>query len=106
LDPAELPEKKSFPPRSLVTALFALFTLAGGVCWVFARERWQRTAPNEPRKVLALEVFHSVNTKMPWSTPNGSRLHAMTHKAWVRFARRSSPGDTNGNTDGENESSE
>jgi uncharacterized protein involved in exopolysaccharide biosynthesis len=95
LDPAELPEKKSFPPRAIVMALFMLFTFAGGVCWVFARQRWQHTDPNDPGKALALEVFQSVNAKMPWSTPNGSRLHAMTHKAWVRLVRRF-PGEGSG----------
>jgi uncharacterized protein involved in exopolysaccharide biosynthesis len=88
LDSPNLPERKSFPPRSLITILCVLFAVAGGVCWVFVDERWQRTDPNDPRKVLALEVFQSVNANMPWSTPNGSRLHAMTRKAWIRLARR------------------
>jgi capsule polysaccharide export protein KpsE/RkpR len=87
LDSPNLPERKSFPPRTLIAVLVALFSLAGGVCWVFLDQRWQRTDPNDPGKVLALEVFQSVNAKMPWSTPNGSRLHAMTHKAWTRLAR-------------------
>ncbi len=105
LDAANLPEKKSFPPRSLVTALFALFTLAGGVCWVFVRNRWQRTDPNDPGKVLAVEILQSVNAKMPWSTPNGSRLHAMTHQAWIRLARRPQQGNPDV-TDKANESQE
>jgi len=87
LDSPNLPERKSFPPRTLITLLVALFTLSGGIGWVFLDERWQRIDPNDPGKVLALEVFQSVNAKMPWSTPNGSRLHAMTHKAWTRLAR-------------------
>jgi capsule polysaccharide export protein KpsE/RkpR len=105
LDPAAFPERKSFPPRSLVTALFALVTLAGAVYWVFLRARWQRADPNDPGKLLALEVFESVNAKMPWSTPNGSRLQAMTHKAWIRLARRSSQHGTAGDADEAQESS-
>src|SRR5579872_3123100 len=54
LDAANLPEKKSFPPRSLVTLLFTLVTLAGGVCWVFVEDRWHRTDPNDPGKLLAM----------------------------------------------------
>lgn len=106
LDPANLPESKSFPPRALVALLFALFTVVGGVCWVFAQERWQRTDPNDPGKVLAREVFQSVNAKMPWSTPNGSRLHAMTHKAWIRLARRPHRGDPDLTADEAKESRE
>jgi capsule polysaccharide export protein KpsE/RkpR len=106
LDLPNLPERKSFPPRSIVTALIALLTFAGGICWVFVNQRWQRTDPNDPGKVLALEVFQSVNAKMPWSTPNGSRLHAMTHKAWMRLARRSSQEGADATADETHEPSE
>jgi capsule polysaccharide export protein KpsE/RkpR len=104
LDPAELPEKKSFPPRSIVASLFALVTLAGAIYWVFLQKRWRRADPNDPGKVLALEVFRSVNAKMPWSPPNGSRLHAMTHKAWIRLARRSPREGPDGTADEAEES--
>lgn len=91
LDRANLPEQKSFPPRLLIIFLVTFFTVAGGVVWLFAELRWQRTDPSDPRKILAQEVLQTINTKMPWSTPNGSRFHAITHRAWVRLARRSSP---------------
>jgi len=58
---------------------------------VLARSRWQRTDASDPGKVLALEVLESVNAKMPWSTPNGSRFQAMTHDVWVRIAQRVQP---------------
>jgi capsule polysaccharide export protein KpsE/RkpR len=93
LDSAVVPETKSFPPRFLVIALCMFFAGLGTVSWVLARVRWERTDATDPGKVLALEVLESVNAKMPWSTPNGSRFQAMTHKAWVRIARRSEPED-------------
>ncbi len=40
--------------------------------WVFLRRRWESAAPDDPRKLLALEVYESVNARMPWSPPNGS----------------------------------
>jgi capsule polysaccharide export protein KpsE/RkpR len=94
LDSANLPEKKSFPPRLLIILLCSCFALAGSVFWVLAQARWQRTDPKDPGKVLAGEVLQSVSARMPWSAPNGSRLHAMTHKAWIRLARRPGPGNT------------
>lgn len=101
LDSANLPETKSFPPRLLIMFLCALLTVVGGVVWILGRARWQRTDPNDPGKVLATEVFQTVNSKMPWSTPNGSRLQAITHKAWIRVARKSDsqldPDDQPGN---------
>jgi capsule polysaccharide export protein KpsE/RkpR len=90
LDSANVPETKSFPPRLAIIFLALCLTAVGGAVWVLQRARWERTDANDPRKVLALEVFRTVNAKMPWSTPNGSRFHTMTHKAWVRLARRRS----------------
>ena len=88
LDKANVPETKSFPPRLLIIFLTTCLTLVGGVFWVQVRARWERTESGHPGKILALEVFQTVNAHMPWSTPNGSRLHAMVHTAWVRLARR------------------
>jgi hypothetical protein len=93
LDQANLPEKKSFPPRMLIIFLASCFSFVGGSVWVLARARWEQTEPGHPGKVLAKEVFRSVNSKMPWSTPNGSHLHSMVHTVWVRFARRPKVGD-------------
>lgn len=89
LDSAVVPETKSFPPRFLVILLCAVLASLGAISWVLAHARWQRTDPSDPGKVLAQEVFESVNAKMPWSTPNGSRFQAITHDAWVRIVRRS-----------------
>jgi len=89
LDAPELPEKKSFPPRAIVTVLVLLLTLGGATYWLFLRQRWYRAANDDPGKILAMEVYQAVNARMPWSTPNGSRFHAFTHKAWIRMVRRS-----------------
>jgi capsule polysaccharide export protein KpsE/RkpR len=88
LDKANLPEKKSFPPRMLIIFLTTCLTFVGGVFWVHLRAHWERTEPDHPGKLLAQEVYRTVNAHMPWSTPNGSRLHAFVHTAWVRVARR------------------
>jgi capsule polysaccharide export protein KpsE/RkpR len=97
LDGANLPETKSFPPRLLIILLTTFLSVAGCVCWILARARWQRTDANDPGKVLATEVFHTVNAKMPWGMPNGSRLQAMTHRAWVRIARKSKSSNADSN---------
>lgn len=88
LDRANLPETKSFPPRLLIMLLVTLLTVAGCVFGLFTRSRWQRIDRSDPGKILAHEVFQVVNARMPWSTPNGSRLHNLTHKAWTRLARK------------------
>ena len=72
LDPPNLPEKKSFPPRLSLMLLGTVLALSCGVAWVFGRTRWERTDPSNPGKVLAQEVFDSVKAAMPWASRSGS----------------------------------
>ena len=80
LDPPNLPEKKSFPPRTLITLLGAVLAFACGVAWVFGRTRWEQTDPSNPGKVLAQEVFDTVRAAMPWASPNGPRSGAESRR--------------------------
>jgi len=88
LDPASVPERKSFPPRLRILLLCMLSGLAVSLMWVFGKKRWHEAAPNDPRRVLATEVFQTVNAHLPWVQPNGSRVGAMTHRIWSRLGRR------------------
>jgi uncharacterized protein involved in exopolysaccharide biosynthesis len=89
LDEPVVPERKSFPPRTLITILCGLAGLFVGVIWSAAQAKWQQTDPRRPSKMFAYEVIHSIESKMPWAPPNGSRFQAATHRAWVRFVHRS-----------------
>lgn len=91
LDPASFPEKRSFPPRTIITFMFAVFGLAAGVFWVIVRFRWEQTAALDPRKLFVEEVLHSVQRQMPWAPPNGSRGHAIARGIWIRLSRRVPP---------------
>jgi capsule polysaccharide export protein KpsE/RkpR len=86
LDPASFPERRSFPPRTNITFMFASFGFAAGVFWLIVRSRWEQTDALDPRKVFVEEVLHSVQGHMPWAPPNGSRVQAITHRIWMRFA--------------------
>jgi capsule polysaccharide export protein KpsE/RkpR len=92
LDPARIPERKSFPPRLLIMFLCTFLALAGAAVLVLAKARWEQVDAQDPGKVFAQEVFQSVNSQMPWAAPNGSRLQAMTHRVWSRLARRNDSG--------------
>ncbi|MFZ3262599.1 MAG: lipopolysaccharide biosynthesis protein [Terriglobales bacterium] len=85
LDDANLPERRSFPPRLMITILCGFATSLGTMAWVVARQRWERTDAGDPRKQFAQEVFHGMNSAMPWAPPNGSRWQAATHRVWIRF---------------------
>ena len=60
LDAADVPEKKSFPPRTLFILLGTTLILMGASGWILGRHRWQQIDTDDPRKVLALDVFHTV----------------------------------------------
>jgi uncharacterized protein involved in exopolysaccharide biosynthesis len=71
LDPPNVPERKSFPPRSLIVLLGAFLAFACGVTWLFVIGMWQQTDPSDPAKALAQEVFDSVKSSIPWISRNG-----------------------------------
>ena len=70
--------------------LGAFLCFAAGVVWILAEARWKEISATDPQKVFLQEVFQTVNARMPWAPPNGSRVQAATHRVWVRFVRESS----------------
>jgi hypothetical protein len=64
IDPPQVPEKKSFPPRLWLTLLltFLCFATASGA--ILIRDRWSRVDPGDPRKKLATEIFHVVRERI------------------------------------------
>jgi capsule polysaccharide export protein KpsE/RkpR len=57
LDMADIPEKKSWPPRTLVTALGTLLMVSLGALGVLGWGAWEQTDPEDPRKRLALHAL-------------------------------------------------
>jgi capsule polysaccharide export protein KpsE/RkpR len=88
LDAASLPERKSFPPRTLIALLGTFLVTGAAAMLVVVRSSWDQTDANDPDKVFAQEVLQTVQGRMPWAEPNGSRVQAATHKVWVRLVRR------------------
>jgi uncharacterized protein involved in exopolysaccharide biosynthesis len=80
LDPPDVPEHKSFPPRLVIIFLGAFLCCAGATLFVLAKSRWQAIDSQDAQKVLFTEVFRSMHSAMPWAAPNGSRVQAASHK--------------------------
>ena len=83
LDPADIPEKKSFPPRLLITVLGAAFSFVMGAAWIIGTARWQKLDPQHPAKAVALEVIGGARTHLQHISQNGSAFGRA-----LRFARR------------------
>lgn len=61
IDPANLPEKKSWPPRLLIIALLTVLSLAGAVVWIFGSERIESLEQTDPRRQLAMRAAEALN---------------------------------------------
>jgi len=88
LDAAEVPEKKSYPPRLIVIGLGTILALAVAVICVLGKTRWHQMDPEDEGKVLAQEVFASVKTQMRLVPQAGVSLRA---KTWGIFGRSRRP---------------
>jgi len=72
LDPARIPERKSFPPRLVIMFLGTFLAFAMSVVWVLGSGRWEEADPQDPRKVFMHEVAGMFKARMPWASRNGA----------------------------------
>ena len=56
VDPANWPERKSFPPRLMIIFLFALAGVAAASGWILLSPRWQELPSGDPRKRIVGEM--------------------------------------------------
>jgi capsule polysaccharide export protein KpsE/RkpR len=80
LDPGTIPEKKSFPPRSLIILAGTFFVLSGCVVWVLGSDHWNQADPDDPRKILAREVVATLNARSHWFSRNGAEHGAVSEE--------------------------
>jgi uncharacterized protein involved in exopolysaccharide biosynthesis len=72
LDPAQVPEKKSFPPRLLIMFLGTLLVFSVSVVWVLGAEQWRAADPEDPRTILAKEVGATLKAQVHRFSLNGA----------------------------------
>ncbi len=72
LDPPQVPEEKSFPPRLLFMLLGAFLGLAIGTAWILSSSAWEAVDASDPRKVMARQVWADIHASLPWTTRNGA----------------------------------
>lgn len=95
LDPAVVPERKSFPPHLLIMASGTVLVFISTAVWLIGVNTWERIDPNDPRKSFALEVAATVRASAPWASQNGDAPHSWTQKLWNRLknSRSDRPSD-------------
>ena len=78
LDPPQIPDKRSFPPRLLIIFIGTMGAIVAGTIWLSARSAWQETDDHDERKLLAQQVFTDLRARLPQflhfrSEQNGGR---------------------------------
>jgi capsule polysaccharide export protein KpsE/RkpR len=73
IDPPGVPEKKSYPPRLLLTLLLTACTFLIAAAILLMRYHWAKVADDDPRKVLAHQALFSLRqSPMKYLLPNRS----------------------------------
>ena len=80
LDPPNLPDKKSYPPRLLIVALGAILSFSFGIVWLLGSAVWRETDPQNPAKAFLRDVYSGVKTDIRLVSSNGSRLGQIRDK--------------------------
>jgi capsule polysaccharide export protein KpsE/RkpR len=57
IDPANLPEKKSWPPRLLIILAVTAFAFVGTAVWIVGSSRWESIDRRDSRKILVLNIW-------------------------------------------------
>lgn len=87
IDPANVPERKSWPPRALMVAGLTLLSLVGGSAWIVGVAHWRRVDPEDPGKLLMSEIFGVMSEHT-----RALAQHSTVRRAaafWHRITRRS-----------------
>lgn len=72
LDPAIVPTRKSFPPRTVAVVLGTMLGITLAMTWIVAKARWDTVDADDPRKEFASEVFATVRANLPRFSRNGA----------------------------------
>jgi capsule polysaccharide export protein KpsE/RkpR len=72
LDAPDIPEKKSFPPRLLITLVGGIGVLLFGVWWILGWSQWRLADPQDPARILVQDVENELRGRLPAFFPSGN----------------------------------
>ncbi len=64
VDPANLPERKSWPPRMIVILALTCLSVMGAGAWIVGAARWERVDPEDPHKQLLATIVGSIKVQL------------------------------------------
>jgi len=83
LDQANLPERRSSPPRVALTILFTVFFFLTGIVWVLGERRWNESY--SPLKFTLLDIARDIRATQSWRRGEELFLRMTSRLRAVRF---------------------
>jgi uncharacterized protein involved in exopolysaccharide biosynthesis len=74
LDVANVPEKKSFPPRLIFMLLGTALGFSCGIAWIWGRTKWDAVPAEHPGKAFAQEVYAGAAVRVRRAWRHRSRM--------------------------------
>ena len=93
IDVAQPPERRSGPPRLLITLAGALLSALLAAVWIFGKEAWVNTDAEDPRKVLLGEMAATLGRKLRWHRAREISLKVVPQRLWPGFHRNRNGSD-------------
>lgn len=63
VDPANLPEKKAFPPRLPIILVLTLLIILGACAWILGARWWDEMDPGDSRKIFASSIHQEIRVR-------------------------------------------
>ena len=71
VDPADIPEEKTFPPRRLIVTSTMSLALIGGIVFLIGSQSWKEKDPRDLSKAIATEIWIDLKEKRLLNSVNG-----------------------------------
>ena len=85
LDIANIPDKKSYPPRLLIIFVGTALAMVGTVLWLLGTMLWCEIDPKDPGKVFAQEIFSTISSRLPLVARSGATGDLNLRNIWSRM---------------------
>jgi uncharacterized protein involved in exopolysaccharide biosynthesis len=89
VDPADIPEKKNFPPRVLMGISTMFLAFIGGIVFLVGSKIWHEKDPRDLSKAIATEIWTDLKEKRLLNSVNGASHEPETHSSISLHHRRS-----------------
>jgi len=94
LDPPDVPERKTFPPRTLLALVGAILAVMMAIGWIVAHDHWSKIDPEDPGKILVLNMVQSVRPQLEYVASKRDALADHAKKNFDRLRSQPAPLET------------